>query len=129
MFPTLGIKAITGLIPINLYLQKLGGRSQLRTHSLPPNHIIYSLIELKSSSTFPSTSQHSSSLRFLTRYQYELVKSHVVDMDNRFNKVFPSFSSLHPEFAPDNRVIDNFLDQFSFNLYSKRKDNNMKLHI
>ena len=27
--PLYGIKAITGLIPIKLYLQKLGGRSQL----------------------------------------------------------------------------------------------------
>jgi len=50
-------------------------------------------------------------------------------MDNRFNKVFSSFSPLHPEFALENRVIDKFSDQFSFNLYSKRKDNNMKLHI
>jgi len=35
--PTFGIEAIVGLIPINLYLQKLSGRSQLRAHSLPPN--------------------------------------------------------------------------------------------
>ena len=58
-----------------------------------------------------------------------MTKGHVVDMDNRFNEVFPSFSPLYPEFAPGNRVIDNFSDQFSFNLYSKRKDNNMKSRI
>jgi len=50
-------------------------------------------------------------------------------MDNRFNEVFPSFSPFHLEFTLGNRVIDNFSDQFSFNLYSKRKDNNMKSHI
>jgi len=38
----------------------------------------------------------------------------------------PSFSPLHPEFALGNRVINNFPDWFSFNLYSKRKVNNMK---
>jgi len=53
MLPILGIEAIVGLIPINLDLQKLDGRSQLRTHSLPPNHIIHSLIEPISSSSFP----------------------------------------------------------------------------
>jgi len=38
--PLLGIEAIAGLIPIKLYLQKLGGRSQLQAYSLSPNHLI-----------------------------------------------------------------------------------------
>ena len=126
ILPMLGIKAIVGLIPINLYLQKLDGRFQLRIHLLPPNHIICSLMELISSSLFPSISQHLSSLKSLTKHQCELVKGHVVDIDNRFNKVFSFFSPLHLEFSLGNRVINNFPDQFSFNLYSKRKDNNMK---
>jgi len=110
MSPILDIKAITGLIPINLHLQKLDGRSQLRTHSLPLNHIIRSLMELISSSSFPLIPQYLSLLGSLTKYQHELVKGHVVDMNNRFNKVFPSFSPLHPAFALGNRVIDNFSD-------------------
>ena len=129
MSPILNIEAITGLIPINLHFQKLGGRSQLRMHSLPPNHIIHSLMEPKSSSTSSLISQHLSLLGFLTRYQCELIISHVVNMNNRFNEVFPSFSSLHLEFTPGNKVIDNFSDQFSFNLYNKRKDNNIKSRI
>jgi len=36
----LGIEAIAGLIPIKLYLQKLGGRLQLQAYSLSPNHLI-----------------------------------------------------------------------------------------
>jgi len=36
----LGIKAITGLIPIHLHLQKLSRHQQLRTHLLSNNHII-----------------------------------------------------------------------------------------
>ncbi len=33
--PLFSVEAIAGLIPINLYLQKLSGRSQLCAHSLP----------------------------------------------------------------------------------------------
>jgi len=38
-------KAITGLIPIYLYLQKLSSRSQLRAYYLLSNHILRSLLE------------------------------------------------------------------------------------
>ena len=50
-------------------------------------------------------------------------------MNNRFNKVFPSFVPLHSEFSPSNRVIDIFSNYFSFNLYSKQKDNSLKMYI
>ena len=64
MSPLLDVEAITGLIPINLYLQKLGGKSQLRGHSLLPNHILQSLISLCSNSY---SHQHAFSLNSLTR--------------------------------------------------------------
>ena len=44
-FPSYGIEAIMGLIPINLHLQKLGGHSQLRASKLPSSHLIHSLID------------------------------------------------------------------------------------
>ncbi len=44
MFSLFSTKAITGLIPINLYLQKLSRRLQLRAHALSNNHILWSLI-------------------------------------------------------------------------------------
>ena len=47
--PTLGIETIAGLIPIHLYLQKLNSRFYLRAHSLPSNHKIKSLLEMRSS--------------------------------------------------------------------------------
>ena len=50
-------------------------------------------------------------------------------MDNHFNKVFPSFVSLHPEFFSGYRVIDISSSQFSFYLSSKCKDNNFKACI
>ena len=73
--------------------------------------------------------QHSSSLSFLTRHQYGLIKGHLVDTDNRFNEVFPFFVPFHLKFSPSNRVIDIFSNCFSFNLFSKQKDDSLKTHI
>ena len=53
----------------------------------------------------------------------------LVDMDNRFNEVFPSFAPLHPEFSPSHRVIDIFPSCFSFHLFNKQKDNSFKTRI
>jgi len=75
------------------------------------------------------TIQHLSLLDSLTRHQHSLIKGHLVDTDNKFNEVFPSFISLHPKFSPGNRVIDIFSNCFSFNLFGKQKDNNLKTHI
>jgi len=43
--PSYGIEALAGLIPINLHLQKLGSRFQLRAYKLPSSHLICSLID------------------------------------------------------------------------------------
>ena len=126
MFSSFGIKAIASLISINLHLQKLSGRSQLQVHSLPSNHILHSLIEPNSYTLFK---QHSLSLSSLIRHQCELIKGLVVDMDNHFNKVFPFFNSLNPKFAPEHRVIDIFSNCFSFHLFSKCNNNNLKAQI
>jgi len=44
-------------------------------------------------------------------------------MVNRCNGIFPSFTPLHSEFSPGHKIINNFSDQFLFNLYNKQKDN------
>ena len=49
IFLTFGIKAITRLIPIHLYIYKLNSRFQLRTYSLPLNHVIKLLLETRPS--------------------------------------------------------------------------------
>ena len=123
--PMLSIEVIMRLIPIKLHLQKLGGRLQLQVHSLPPNHLIRSLIDSSNSRSF---SQHPNSLNSLTNHQQSLIKSHVVDIDNRINGIFPSFSPLHFEFSPGHRVIDNFSDCIVFNLHSKQKEDKTCAH-
>jgi len=116
---TFSIEAITILIPIHLHLQKLSGRSQLRAYSLPTNHILQSLMENNSDI---SMYFHPLSLSSLTRHQCSLIKGHLVDMDNWFNKVFSSFDPLNPEITPGIRIIDCFSNWFSFHLFSKSSD-------
>jgi len=122
----LGVKAIASLIPINLYLQKLGGRSQLRAYLLLFNHILQSLMS-PSPESLPY--QHALSLNSLTRKQCTLIKGHIVDMENHFNKVFPSFDPLNPELFPGNRIIDTFTNCFYFHLFDKCTSPNIKSHI
>ena len=43
--PLEGFEAITGLIPIKLYLQKLASRSQLHSVALLMNHLIRTLMD------------------------------------------------------------------------------------
>ena len=124
-FLLFSIKAIARLIPIKLYFQKLSRRSQLWAHSLPPNHLIWSLID---SSHSVSTTQHPTSLDSFTSHQQFLIKSYLVDINNRFNKIFPSFTSLHSGLSPGHRIIDNFSNCFVFNLHSKQKDNKACTH-
>ena len=116
-FPSFSIKVITS---IKLYLQKLGGKLQLQVHTLPSNHLIYFLMDLSHSTP---TAQHSASLNSLTKQQYSLIKSHLVNIANRFNGIFPFFTPLHSEFSPGYKIIDKFSDQFIFNIHNKQKDN------
>ena len=121
-----GIEAIASLIPIHLHLQKLRGRLQLRAHSLPTNHILCSLMESNSDT---SLHLYPLSLSSLTRCQCGLIKDHLVNMNNHFNEVFPSFDPLNPEFSPGDRIIDCFPNCFSFHLFNKSKDQHFKSYI
>jgi len=120
MSPSFGIEAIAGLMPINLHSQKLGERSQLHTCKLPPSHLIRSLIDLQLNS---DSGLDVVALDSLTNRQQSLVKGYLVDSANRVNECFPSFNPLNLEFYPGLRVINNFSDYISFNLFNKEKDN------
>ena len=87
---------------------------------IPSNHLIWLLMD---SSRSVSTLQHSASLDFLTSRQYFLIKSHLVDMVNKCNGIFSSFTPFHSEFSHSHRIIDNFSDWFLFNLHNKQKNN------
>ena len=68
---------------------------------------------------------HISSIDYLTAKQRIWLKSPLIDVDNKHNKFFPSFSFFNKEFEPGNRLIDLFSDYFLFHFHSS----NLKKHI
>ena len=50
-------------------------------------------------------------------------------MNNKFNKVFSSFSSFHCESLPGNRLIDIFPNHFSFHSLNRKSNDNIKSHL
>ena len=113
--PLEGIEALAGLIPVKSHLQKIAKRSQIRPFKLPKNHILNNLLD-DSPHQFNSHNMGS-----LTYRQKVLTKGHLIDSKFKSYGIFPSFSPLDPEFAPGQRIIDNFSDHFSFNLANKKE--------
>jgi len=68
---------------------------------------------------------HISSIDYLTAKQKIQLKSLLIDVNNKCNEFFPSFSFFNKEFEPGNRLIDLFSDHFSFHFCSP----NLKKHI
>ena len=93
--PTAEIEAIANLIPIHLHMQKLYGCILLQAHSLPQNYIINLLLKSRN----PIAQEpHCLLLSNLTFKQPSIIKGPVVNMDNKLNEVFPSFSPFNPKF-------------------------------
>ena len=88
----LGTKAIASLILIHLHLQKLRGIFYLRAHSHSLNHIIKLILEMRS---LNNVEPHCLLLERLIPRQYAIIKSLIVDIDNRFNEVFLFFSPFN----------------------------------
>ena len=70
------------------------------------------LLEARS---FVSSIPHQLSLNILTGNQHLKIKGPIINMDNKFNEVFPSF--------------DPFDKKFSFHILPKQDSNNLKAHI
>ena len=120
--PTLGVEAITGLVPIYLHLKKLYGRFLLRQSSLLSNHITHSIF---SSYRLQEQNCHNASIDCLMAKQRIWLKSPLIDVDDKHNEIFPSFSFFNKEFKPGNHLVDIFPDCFSFHSHLS----NIKKHI
>jgi len=107
MSPTTGIEAISGLVPIHLHLKKLYGRFLLRSLLLPPNHIIKSI--LSSDGSYEYT-PHNISIDNLTPKQRLHLNFSLIDMNNRYNELSPSFLVFNKKFNLGNQLIDSFSD-------------------
>ena len=75
--PSEGIEAITGLIPITLYLRKLNGRHHLRYASIPPSHAINFLLD---SQHAKNQAPHKTTTSKLTAKQQTNLKSPIKDV-------------------------------------------------
>ena len=124
--PISEIEAIVGPIPIYLHLQKLNGQFLLWVHLLPPNYIINLILK---SRDFNTQESHCLSLNKLTLRQYSIIKGPLVNIDNRFNKVFPSFSPFNYEFSLENKLIDVFPNCFSFYSLNRKNNYDTKSHL
>ena len=113
--PLEGIEVLAGLIPVKSHLQKIAKRSQIHPFKLPKNHILNNLLD-DSPHQFNSHNMGS-----LTYRQKVPAKGHLIDSKFKSYGIFPSFFPLNPEFAPGQRIIDNFSDRFSFNLANKKE--------
>jgi len=86
---TLGIEAISGLIPIYLHLKKLYGRFLLWELSLLSNHIINNIL---SSNRSQEQSCYNVSIDYLMAKQKLYLKSLLININDKCNEFFPSFS-------------------------------------
>jgi len=84
------------------------------------------LLEARSS---VSSIPHQLSLNMLTGNQCLKIKGPIINMDNRFNKVFPSFDPFNKKISPSHHLIDIFSNHFSFHILLKQDGNNLKAHI
>jgi len=68
-------------------------------------------------------------LNNLTPKQQLKIKGPVVNMNNRFNEVFPFFNPFNKEFVLGYCLINVFSNCFSFHTLSKQSDKNLKAYI
>ena len=112
-----GIEAIAGI--------KIARRSQIWPFKLPTNHILWVLMD---ESPLLSSKPNLHTISSLTNHQKNIAKGHLIDSSNKTYGIFPSFSSLNPQFFPSSHILDNFPDCFSFNLVNKKEKEKDKIH-
>ena len=123
MLPTGGIKAISGLLSIHLYIKKLYNQFHSRGFSLPHNHIIKLIL---SSDRPINYYLYNMSLKTLTFKQRLYLNSSLIDIDNKKNEFFPSFDSFNHEFSPRHCLINLFPNRFYFHPWEKNIKNYIK---
>ena len=122
IFPSDGIEAITGLIPITLHICKLNGRHHLRYGFVPFSHAINLLLDSQHAKNHPL---HKAMTSKLTEKQQSNLKSPIKDVNEYLNGVKDCYNPLFPLFSPGSRVVDHFSSRFSF--YSPPSSSNEDL--
>jgi len=125
-FPTGGIEALAGLIPIHLHLKKLAKQFCLRAAMLLSQHAFLFLLSARNSK---GTHPHPQSLALLTDTQSARLKSPLLDTEALLLNLTEHFDSLHPEIRPGYRLLDNFPDHVSFHPCDRSNGHTHKLQF
>ena len=109
-----------------MYFCKLSSRAQLKAHLLSDNYILKLLLEVR---PFLNINSHCLLLNSFTLYQRVNIKDTIINMDDRFNKIFLAFDLLYKEFSPRSRIIDIFANYFSLYLFIKSSNDSLKSYL
>ena len=123
--PSEGIKAIAGLISINLHLWKLNSRYYLCYTSIPLLHAINSLLD---SYHFKNQPLHRVATSKLTMKQQANLKSPIKDVNKRLNNVRSCFNPFHSLFSSSSRIVDYFSSRIRFHFPSS-SDEDLHQHL
>ena len=52
-----------------------------------------------------------------------------MDIDNRFNKIVPSFILFSSEFFPGDKLIDGIPNCFSFYFSNRKSEESLRIHL
>ena len=124
--PSKGIKAIAGLIPINLYLYKLNGRHYLCYTSILPSYAINLLLDLYYSKNQTS---HRVATSKLTIKQQANLKSPIKDINEYLNGIRNCFNPLYPLFSSGSRIANHFSSRINFHSPSFSSSEDFHQHL
>ena len=124
--PTERVKAIAGLILINLHLRKLNSRHHLWYALISPSHAINSLLSSQHTKNYPP--YRFATLK-LTEKQYEKLKSPIKDVNKHLLEITEAFNSIHSIFSSGSRVVNRFSSRITFHSSPSLSDEDLYSHI
>jgi len=124
--PTGEIKALEGLIPIQLHFKKLVKQSCLRAATLPSQHALMSLLSAKHSK---EASPHPQSLALLNDTQCAHLKGPLLDTEASLLNLTECFNPLHTEATLGCRLLDSFPNCISFHPCNNSSLRDCKSHL
>ena len=114
------------LLLVSFLFTFISSCQQMRTASLPSNHMVKSLLEHHHSTDLIL---HCLSLEKLASKQRIKVKSSIIDANNYLNGILPSFNPLYKEFSSGFWLVDIFSNYFSFNTVDHKSNDAKSVHL
>jgi len=120
--PSGGLEALTGLIPIQLHLEKLRECGSLRTATLPPRHAL-------SRNHTKESSIHPLALANFSPAQAKRLKSPLTSIVNTLDQLPETFSLCSDECRPGTRVMDLWSNRIHYHQCNRRDEEKVANHL